>query len=64
MNITAFYRPASPGERASQIDQLISERNELLAVLKAFPGFTDDAKVGDPWIEQMRTAIAKAEGRS
>lgn len=34
MNVTAFYRPATAGERATQIDQLISERNELLAALE------------------------------
>lgn len=32
----------------------------LLAALQAFPGFTDDARVGDPWIEQARAAIAEA----
>lgn len=39
---------------------LIAAAPDLLAALQAFPGFTDDASVGDPWIEQMRSAIAKA----
>jgi hypothetical protein len=64
MNIPAFYRPATPGERASQIDQLISERNELLAVLKRVEALmTDLGARGEP-LKSIRAAIAKAEGRS
>lgn len=42
---------------------LIAAAPELLEALKSFPGFTDDATVGDPWIEKIRAAIAKAEGK-
>ena len=69
MDIKVFYRPAIPGERATQIDQLISERNVLLAALgyaalqmkvavngsKAHPQY-------QAWVE-AEAAIAKAEGR-
>ena len=43
--------------------RLIASAPDLLAALKAFPGFTDDATIGDKWIETMRAAIAKAEGQ-
>ena len=43
--------------------RLIAAAPDLLDALKAFPGFTDDATVGDKWIEQVRAAIAKAEGK-
>lgn len=33
---------------------------ELLKSLLSFPGFTDDAVIGDAWVEKMRAAIAKA----
>jgi hypothetical protein len=36
----------------------------MLEALKAFPGFTDDAKVGDAWVERVRAVVDKAEGRS
>jgi hypothetical protein len=38
------------------------QRDELMALLEAFTGFTDDATVGDPWIESVRNAIAKVKG--
>ena len=41
---------------------LAEERDELLALLQAFPGFTDDATAGDAWLEKMRAAITKAIG--
>jgi len=44
--------------------RMIAAAPDMLDALKAFPGFTDDATVGDKWIEQMRAAIAKAEGKS
>jgi hypothetical protein len=34
---------------------------ELYAALKLFPGFTDDATVGDIWIEAVRSVLAKVE---
>ena len=44
--------------------RLIAAAPELLEVLKAFPGFIDDATIGDDWIERAWAAIAKAEGRA
>mgnify|MGYP003339021862 FL=1 len=41
---------------------LIQFAPDLLEALQAFPGFTDDATIGDAWIKKMRTAIAKATG--
>ena len=35
---------------------------DMLEALQSFPGFTDDATVGDAWIEKMRAAIARATG--
>jgi hypothetical protein len=42
---------------------LIAAAPELLEALKSFPGFTDDATIGDPWIERVRELIARAEGK-
>ena len=42
--------------------RLIAAAPELLEALQTFPGFTDDATVGDAWIEKMRAAIARATG--
>jgi hypothetical protein len=73
MNIAVFYRPASPGERASQIDQLISERNELLKELKyglsVLPTLIDDGdaapdREGRALLGRIQLVIAKAEARS
>ena len=44
--------------------RLIAAAPDLLATLKAFPGFTDDATIGDAWIERVRAVVASAEGRS
>jgi hypothetical protein len=63
MNLTVFYRPATLGERAHQIDQLISERNALLAALKAIiESPAGGVTVGQR--EDALKAIAKAEGRA
>jgi hypothetical protein len=42
--------------------RLIAAAPDLLAALHAFPGFTDDANIGDVWLERCRAAIAKATG--
>ena len=44
--------------------RLIAAAPDLLAVLKSFPGFTDNATVGDQWIERVRAVVAKVEGAS
>ena len=64
MNIAAFYRPATPGERASQIDQLISERNDLLKVLKDVEKLATELGAKGYPLNAMRKVITKAEGRS
>ncbi|PKH21446.1 hypothetical protein CIG19_16750 [Enterobacterales bacterium CwR94] len=43
--------------------KLIAAAPELLDVLLSFPGFTDDAKIGDAWIEAKNRAIRKALGQ-
>jgi hypothetical protein len=43
--------------------RLIAAAPCLLDALETFPGFTDDAAVGDRWIEKMRGAIARATGK-
>ena len=40
--------------------RLIAAAPDLLDALQSFPGFTDDAAIGDAWLEKMRAAIAKA----
>jgi hypothetical protein len=42
--------------------RLIAAAPDLLAALQTFPGFIEDATVGDAWIEAMRAAIDKATG--
>lgn len=42
--------------------RLIAAAPDLLETLQSFPGFTNDATSGDPWVEKMRTAISKATG--
>jgi len=41
---------------------LIAAAPELYEALDCFPGFTDDAIIGDSWIEVMRAALIKARG--
>jgi len=36
----------------------------LVAVLESFPGFTNDATIGDAWIEKMRAALKNARPES
>jgi len=47
-----------------ELVRLANGAGELLAVLKSFPGFTDNAAVGDQWIERVRAVIAKVESTS
>ena len=42
--------------------RLERQRDELLESLESFPGFTDDAEIGDPWSERARAAIASVKG--
>ncbi len=44
--------------------RLIAAAPELLETLESFPGFLCGTESGDAWIEQMRTAIAKARGEA
>ena len=43
--------------------RLIAAAPDLLDALLTFPGFTDDATIGDAWIDKMHAAIAKATGQ-
>jgi hypothetical protein len=43
--------------------RLIAASPDLLDALMSFPGFTDNARVGDDWIEKAHAAIAKATGK-
>lgn len=54
---------AAAPEAAAERDRLKEVNAELLEALKTFPGFTDDATVGDDWLEKALAATAKAEGR-
>jgi hypothetical protein len=54
---------AAAPETAAERDRLKEVNAELLEALKTFPGFTDDATIGDDWLEKAWAATAKAEGR-
>lgn len=52
-------------ERLANLETILRAVNahaDMLAALESFPGFTDDATIGDAWIEKMRAAVAKAKG--
>lgn len=36
-----------------------AERDKLMRILEAFPGFDADTSKSDPWIDQLRAAIHK-----
>lgn len=43
-------------------EELKEQRDELLEALKLFPGFTDDATIGDSWLWMAGSTIAKIGG--
>ena len=43
-------------------EELKEQRDELLKALKLFPGFTDDATIGDSWLWMAGSTIAKTGG--
>ena len=52
-------------ENAEQIGEIVAlkeQRDELLEVLELFPGFTDDATIGDSWLWKVGATIAKTGG--
>jgi hypothetical protein len=51
-------------EQADANANIIAAGPDMLDALQSFPGFTDNATVGDAWIEKMRAAIAKATGEA
>jgi hypothetical protein len=42
---------------AAERDALRGENARLRDVLRAFPGFVDDATIGDVWIERKNAAL-------
>jgi hypothetical protein len=44
-------------EAANEIERLQAENALLREVLRAFPGFVDDATIGDVWIERKNAAL-------
>jgi len=44
--------------------RLIAVAPEMFEALKAFPGFTNDAAIGDLWIEMVQDIIAKVTGEA
>jgi hypothetical protein len=42
---------------AAERDALRAENARLREVLRAFPGFVDDATIGDMWIERKNAAL-------
>lgn len=49
-------------EVGALLGQTMQQRDDLLEALQSFPGFTDNVLIGDPWLEKMQAAIAKATG--
>ena len=49
-------------EHIGEIVALKEQRDELLEALELFPGFTDDATIGDSWLCKVRSTIAKTGG--
>lgn len=45
---------------AALIVRAVNSHAALVTVLQSFPGFTDDAAVGDAWVERVRAALATA----
>jgi hypothetical protein len=41
----------------ARADKLQAENDRLREVLRAFPGFVDDATIGDEWIERKNAAL-------
>ncbi len=52
----------APGEAEANA-RLIAQAPAMLALLKKFPGFTDDATVGDAWADKVRAVIKEVEGK-
>ena len=48
----------SEDELTNTLQSLKNQRDELLKLLELFPGFTDDARVGDLWAEQAAVLLA------
>ena len=42
---------------AAERDALRAENEKLRGALRAFPGFVDDATIGDVWIERKNAAL-------
>ena len=62
-NVDAGFSFLGACEEASlKLSRLYWSNRELVDVLKAFPGFTDNPKDGQWWIEQARQAVEKATG--
>lgn len=53
----------SPDDESFANARLIAAAPDLLDALSSFPGFTDNADIGDLWIEKVRAVIAKATGK-
>ena len=52
-------------ENAEQIGEIVAlkeQRDALLEALELFPGFTDDATIGDSWLWKVGSTIAKTGG--
>jgi hypothetical protein len=46
---------------AAERDALRAENARLRDVLRAFPGFVDDATIGDVWIERKNAALGETQ---
>ena len=59
---TIDYLTSENAEHIGEIVALKEQRDELLEALKLFPGFTDDATIGDSWLWKVGSTIAKTGG--
>ena len=54
---TALQAAQCHGRETLRADALQAENARLLDVLRAFPGFVDEATIGDVWIERKNVAL-------
>jgi len=62
LGITIAYAHQGAITNARANAHLIAAAPELYDLLESFPGFTNDCKIGDPWIEKRDEILAKARG--
>lgn len=60
----AVYGQVADRQTADIVVKAVNSWPDLVECLRAFPGFPDDAKVGDPWVERKNALLDKLGARS